>query len=160
MKLKGIIDYDCTNYKEPVLTLEFPKCNFKCDILNGCQVCQNSGLATEPDIEITYERIWELYEQNPLTKGFCFQGLEPFDSPNELNELIHFIRDERQCNDPIIIYTGYDSGECHLIEYTLRHIFNNIIVKWGRFLLGYEPHYDKVLGVKLASDNQYAEKVS
>ena len=56
MKLKGIIDYDCTNYKEPVLTLEFPKCNFKCDILNGCQVCQNSGLATEPDIEITYER--------------------------------------------------------------------------------------------------------
>ena len=160
MKLKGIIDYDCTNYKKPTLTLEFPYCDFKCDKLNGCQVCQNSSLATEPDIEVSYEKIWELYEQNPLTKGFCFQGLEPFDSPNELNELIHFIRDERQCNDPIIIYTGYDSGECHLIEYTLRHIFNNIIVKWGRFLLGYEPHYDKVLGVKLASDNQYAEKVS
>lgn len=160
MKLKGVIDYDCTNYKEPVLTLEFPKCNFKCDKLNGCQICQNSSLATEPDIEISYERIWELYEQNPLTKGFCFQGLEPFDSPNELNELIHFIRDEKHCDAPIIIYTGYDAGECHIIEYTLRHVFNNIIVKWGRFLLGYEPHYDKVLGVKLASNNQYAEKVS
>jgi len=160
MKLKGIIDYDCTNYKKPVLTLEFPKCDFKCDKLNGCQVCQNSSLATEPDIEISYERIWELYEQNPLTKGFCFQGLEPFDSPKELNELIHFIRDEKHCSAPIIIYTGYGAGECHIIEYTLRHVFNNIIVKWGRFLLGYEPHYDKVLGVKLASNNQYAEKVS
>ena len=111
MKLKGIIDCDFTNYKKPVLTLEFPKCNFKCDKLNGCQVCQNSSLATEPDIDISYEKIWELYQQNPLTKGFCFQGLEPFDSPNELNEIIHFIRDEKKCNDPIIIYTGYDRGE-------------------------------------------------
>jgi len=39
MKLKGIIDCDFTNYKDPVLTLEFPKCDFKCDKLNGCQVC-------------------------------------------------------------------------------------------------------------------------
>jgi hypothetical protein len=160
MKLKGIIDCDFTNYKEPVLTLEFPKCDFKCDKLNGCQVCQNSHLAAEPDIDVSYEKIWELYQSNPLTKGFCFQGLEPFDSPNELNEIIHFIRDEKKCNDPIIIYTGYGRGEAFLIEYTLRHIFTNIIVKWGRFLLGYKPHYDEVLGVNLASNNQYAEKVS
>ena len=61
MKLKGIIDYDCTNYKVPTLTLEFPHCDFKCDKLNGCQVCQNSALAHEPDIEISAEKIWELY---------------------------------------------------------------------------------------------------
>lgn len=160
MKLKGIIDYDCTNYKEPVLTLEFPRCNFKCDKLNGCQVCQNSALAREPDIEISFNKIWELYQQNPLTKGFCLQGLEPFDSPDELNELLHFIRDEKKCNDLIIIYTGYDKGECHLIEWTLRNIFINIIVKWGPFIMNQEPHYDETLGVKLASNNQYAEKIS
>lgn len=80
MKLKGIIDYDIINYKEPVMTLEFPYCDFKCDKLNGCQVCQNSSLVFEPDIDILMSDIWLLYEQNPLTKGFCFQGLEPFDS--------------------------------------------------------------------------------
>ena len=52
MKLKGIIDCDFTNYKEPVLTLEFPTCDFKCDKLNKCKVCQNSELVYEPDIEM------------------------------------------------------------------------------------------------------------
>ena len=72
MKLKGIIDYDCTNYKEPTLTLEFPYCDFKCDKLNNCHVCQNSELAREPDIEISGPQIWKLYKENPLTKAFCF----------------------------------------------------------------------------------------
>lgn len=53
MKLKGIIDCDFVNYKEPVLTLEFPKCDFKCDKINKCKVCQNSALAVEPDINIS-----------------------------------------------------------------------------------------------------------
>lgn len=57
MKLKGIIDCDFTNYKEPVITLEFPTCDFKCDKLNGCQVCQNSKLAAEPNIDISFEKI-------------------------------------------------------------------------------------------------------
>ena len=106
MKLKGIIDYDCTNYKEPVLTLEFPSCDFKCDKLNGCQVCQNSSLVNEPTIEISLKTIWELYKQNPLTKGFCLQGLEPLDSINDVLNFIKYIRGNNFCNDPIIIYTG------------------------------------------------------
>ena len=159
MKVKGIIDYDCTNYKEPCLTIEFPYCDFKCDKLNGCQVCQNSSLAAEPDIEISGEYIWNMYQQNSLTKAFCFQGLEPFDSYMDLIELIKFIRINKQCNDPIIIYTGYEQGEDFIVEESLRH-FSNIIVKWGRFLLGYEPHYDEILGVKLASNNQYGEKIT
>lgn len=105
MKLKGIIDCDFTNYKEPVLTLEFPTCDFKCDKLNDCQVCQNSSLAAEPDIDILISKIWLLYKQNPLTKGFCFQGLEPFDS-YEIFDLIDTLR--CYCDDPIIIYTGYN----------------------------------------------------
>ena len=157
MKLKGIIDCDFTNYKEPVLTLEFPRCDFKCDKLNGCQVCQNSSLAAEPDIEISIEKIWELYEQNPLTKGFCCQGLEPFDSPTELLDFVETIR--YYCDDPIIIYTGYGRSEIEPTYLACLQQYENIIIKWGRFILGYEPHYDKILGVKLASNNQYAEVI-
>ena len=157
MKLKGIIDCDFTNYKEPVLTLEFPKCDFKCDKLNGCQVCQNSSLAAEPDIEVSCGKIWELYEQNPLTKGFCCQGLEPFDSPDELLDFVKTIR--YYCDDPIIIYTGYSRSEIEPAYLTYLQQYENIIIKWGRFILGQEPHYDKILGVKLASNNQYAELI-
>lgn len=163
MKLKGIIDCDFTNYKEPVLTLEFPKCDFKCDKLNGCQVCQNSSLAAEPDIDVSYEKIWEVYQQNPLTKGFCFQGLEPFDTPNDLFNFISFIRNQKKCDDDIIIYTGYDKQEIFfpfIHELITVHKYNNIIVKWGRFIMNQKSHYDEILGVQLASDNQYAEKLS
>ena len=156
MKLKGIIDCDFTNYKEPVLTLEFPNCDFKCDKLNGCQVCQNNALAREPNIEINFAQIWHLYEQNPLTKGFCFQGLEPFDS-YEIFDLIDTLR--YYCDDPIIIYTGYNKEELTKQLEILKQ-YNNIIIKWGRFILGDKPHYDEVLGIKLASNNQYAEKLT
>ena len=159
MKLKGIIDCDFTNYKEPVLTLEFPTCSFKCDKLNGCQVCQNSTLVTEPDIEISLDSIWQLYQQNPLTQGFCCQGLEPLDSIDELLGFIYYIRKIRYCNDTIIIYTGYNKEEVTKFIYQITQ-YKNIIIKWGRFILGDEPHYDNILGVKLASDNQYAEVIS
>ena len=155
MKLKGIIDCDFINYKEPVLTLEFPTCNFKCDRLNGCQVCQNSTLAAEPDIEISLNTIWKLYKENPLTKGFCLQGLEPFDSELELLEFIEFIRYGQSCSDPIIIYTGYNKNEIKSID--LLQKYGNIIIKYGRYVMGQQPHYDEVLGVNLASNNQYAE---
>ena len=156
MKLKGIIDYDTVNYKEPCLTLLFNHCDFKCDRLNGCQVCQNSGLTAEPDIEVSGEYIWNLYQQNPLTKAFCFQGLEPFDSYLDLLDLIMFIRIHKQCDDPIIIYTGYNEMEDYIVENSLRH-YKNIIIKYGSYLLGHPPHFDEVLGVNLASNNQYAK---
>ena len=161
MKLKGIIDYDCTNYKKPTLTLEFPYCDFKCDKLNNCQVCQNNSLKYEPNITISLEKIWDLYIQNPLTKGFCCQGLEPFDSPEELGQFITFIRKEKKCNDDIIIYTGYDAKEKPLFKSSVEQLnYKNIIVKWGRFIINQKPHYDAILGVNLASDNQYAEKIN
>lgn len=158
MTLKGIIDCDFTNYKEPVLTLEFPTCDFKCDKLNNCKVCQNSNLAVESNIDISLDKIWDLYEANPLTKGFCCQGLEPFDSPLELLDFVEYIR--YYCDDTIIIYTGYGKSEIEPAFLTFLKQFPNIIIKWGRFILGDEPHYDEVLGVKLASNNQYGEKIS
>ena len=48
MLIKGIIDCDLINYKEPCLTIETPKCSFKCDKENGVQLCQNWELAAAP----------------------------------------------------------------------------------------------------------------
>lgn len=158
MKVKGIIDYDCANSRYPSLTIEFPHCDFKCDKLNGKPVCQNSALAREPDIEVTGEQIWKLYEENPLTKAFCFQGLEPFDSMIDMCELIIFIRKIKKCNDLIIIYTGYEKCEDFVVEKFVRN-YHNIIIKWGRYIDGHQPHYDEVLGVNLASDNQWGEYI-
>jgi hypothetical protein len=113
----------------------------------------------EPDIEVSGEYIWQLYQQNPLTKAFCFQGLEPFDSHIDLIELVKFIRINKRCDDLIIIYTGYRQGEDFITELALKK-YQNVIIKWGRFIMGQEPHYDKILGVNLASNNQYAEVIS
>lgn len=159
MKLKGILDCDFTNYKKPVLTLEFPTCSFKCDELNQCQVCQNNSLIYAPDIDISFETIWTLYHQNPLTQGFCCQGLEPLDSINELLNFIFFIRIIKECEDVIVIYTGYNKEEVTKFIYQITQ-YKNIIIKWGRFIMNQQPHYDEVLGVQLASNNQYAERIS
>ena len=38
--------------------------------------------------------------------------------------------------------------------------YDNIIIKFGRFIPNQEKHYDEVLGVELASPNQYARRIS
>ena len=52
MKIKGLIDEDWVNYKKPSMYIAFPRCSFKCDKECGRQVCQNSALANEKNIEI------------------------------------------------------------------------------------------------------------
>ena len=39
-------------------------------------------------------------------------------------------------------------------------LYSNIIIKFGRFIPNREPHFDEVLGVNLASNNQYAKRIS
>ena len=58
-----------------------------------------------------------------------------------------------------MIYTGYNREEIAEQIGTLAGE-GNIIVKFGRFIPHQEPHTDPVLGVGLASDNQYAERIS
>ncbi len=153
MLIKGILDYDGVNYKEPCLTVLFPHCSFKCDKDNGCQICQNWALRLEDNYDLTYEEIVSYFD-NPLTKAFCFQGLEPLDSWEDLISLVAFIRE--RYNNTIVIYTGYNKEEKQQ-EAALLKEYGNIIIKWGRYLLNSESRFDDVLGVELASSNQYAE---
>jgi len=43
---------------------------------------------------------------------------------------------------------------------TLLSQYKNVIIKFGRFIPNQEPHYDEILGVNLASNNQYARRIS
>jgi hypothetical protein len=89
-------------------------------------------------------------------------GLEPFKSFGDLCGFVDYIRNYTE--DDIVIYTGYteeeyNSEDWQVLRKWLKR-FPNIIIKFGRFIPNQEPHYDEVLGVKLASDNQYARRIS
>ena len=157
MVLKNLLDEDFVNYKKTSMILGFPKCDFKCDKECGQQVCQNSALATAPNIEVNPMGLIARYETNPITEAVCCQGLEPWDSFTDLLTFITLFRSVS--NDDIVIYTGYNKDEI-LDEVTLLKEVPNIIIKFGRYIPNQQPHYDEVLGVDLASDNQYAEKIS
>jgi hypothetical protein len=156
MRVKGIIDEDFVNYKRPSMFIISPYCTFKCDKEAGCQVWQNSDLANSPIIEINNDEIIKRYLDNPITEAVVIGGLEPFDT---FEELYQFIKDfRRKSNDDIIIYTGYYPEE---VSEKIRQLslFLNIVIKFGRFIPNQKSHYDTVLGVELASDNQEAVRM-
>lgn len=156
MKLKGLNEYDICNYKDPSMFLIFPNCTFKCDKECGRPICQNSALAREAEIEIKSIELVHRYLNNPLTHAVVCGGLEPFDSWDDLWSFICVFRGFSK--DPIIIYTGYKEEEIsEKIDFLSK--LDNIIVKFGRFIPD-SPHiFDTILGVKLASNNQYAKYI-
>ena len=160
MLIKGIIDEDFVNYKKPAMVIEFPYCDFKCDKECGKPICQNSPLIKIPNVKIEEEYIIEKYLKNPITEAIVCQGLEPLDT---MVMLFLFIKKFREfSNDDIVIYTGYNKEEKRpqdLIEFIKRNQYKNIVIKYGRYIPDQTPHYDEVLGVNLASDNQYAERL-
>lgn len=159
MITKGIIFEDFVNYKVPCMTIEMPYCSFKCDKECGEQVCQNGPLANAPNKGYNINALIEFYQMNPITRAVCFQGLEPFDSFDDLRDFIFEFRNCYSINDDIVIYTGYNK---HEIENQLAELkqFPNIVVKFGRYIPQQPPIYDEVLGLELASPNQYAERIS
>lgn len=160
MLIKGIITEDFVNYKYPCMTIETPLCKgFKCDKECGKPVCQNHPLASAPVYDYEIDAIINLYLSTHIARAVCFQGLEPFDTFYDLDDFIYEFRNCYGIKDDIVIYTGYNKDE---IENQLNQlkIFPNIIVKFGRYVPGHQPHYDEILGVNLASPNQYAERIS
>ena len=157
MLIKNIDECDFVNYKKISMFMIFPFCTFKCDKEFGVTLCQNWSLVKEPNLNISNEEIINRYMNNPITKSIVMGGLEPFES---WDEVYSFIEDFRMvCDDDIVIYTGFNESEI-LDKVDRLKRFKNIIIKFGRYKPNQEKHYDDVLGVKLASDNQYAKKIS
>lgn len=159
MWLKGITDEDFVNYRVPSMFIATTTCDFKCDRDCGRQICQNAELAHQDNIHTGDDYLINRYLKNPISKAIVFGGLEPFDQWQELFNFIQKLRMQYGCKDPVVIYTGYTEQE---IDSQLRFLMSmpNIIVKFGRFVPDQQPHMDPVLGVNLASDNQYARQIS
>ena len=157
MKIKGLVEEDFTNYKKTSMFIVFPVCDFKCDRESNNQVCQNSSLNKLPSIEVSIGSVVSHYINNPISHAIVCGGLEPFNSWSDLIQLVTQFREKTQ--DDIVIYTGYYENEISDKLEILKQ-FPNIIIKFGRFIPGHQKHFDKTLGIYLASNNQYAEKIS
>lgn len=158
MQIKNIIDEDFGNYKKCSMFIGFPHCSFKCEKECGISgMCQNSELAKSPSTYINKLEIVARYINNPISSAIVIGGLEPFDDWFQLYHLVQEFR--KHTEDDIVIYTGYYANE---ISHQLNELkkYPNIIIKFGRYIPNQEPHFDEVLGIKLASDNQYAEEIS
>lgn len=153
MIVKGIIDEDFVNYKKPAMIVECARCSMKC----GKEVCQNSNLLNMPDIDIDNKRIVDRYLNNKITKALVFQGLEPFNSTEDVLDIIGKLR----CvsDDDVVIYTGYTASEVWAPVQFMKDHLKNIIIKYGRYEQNKPQRFDETLGVTLASDNQYAERI-
>lgn len=159
MIIKGIVDEDFSNYKKCSMFVIFPHCTLKCDHENKCDLCHNSSLMKEPNIEVTAEEICQRYLKNPLSRALVLGGLEPFDTPEDLFDLVRTFREKYDCADDIVIYTGYTEYELTANPlYQIIKSYGGIIIKFGRFRPNQKPHFDEVLGVELANDGQYAKK--
>lgn len=159
MLIKNIIDEDFVNYKKPSMFIGTCLCNWKCckEQNFDVSVCQNSSLANQKDISVSVDFLVDRYLCNPITRSVVIGGLEPFLQFEEIYDLIRLFRTHR--NDDIVIYTGYYPNE---IQSQITHLkeFKNIIIKYGRFIKGGKPKFDEVLGITLASDNQWGEVIS
>lgn len=160
MLIKGLVDEDFVNYKLPSMYIATATCSFKCDKECGKPVCQNSELAKQPTHNISDALIARRYLNNDITHAVVFGGLEPFDQFNDMCCVIDILRNSYHLPDDIVIYTGYNRDEIEEEINFLTKTYNNIVVKFGRYIPGQQPHFDPVLCVYLASDNQYAERIS
>lgn len=160
MKILDLIETDFVNYKVPCMTVMFPYCTFKCNKDAGKVVCHNYEFKNSKLVDISCDEIVERYIGNPLSEALVMQGLEPFDSFDELYSLIYKFAEASK--DDIVIYTGYNEEEiedqikdlCNIIE------SNKLIIKFGRFIPDDKPVFDEVLGVELQSSNQYAKVIT
>lgn len=157
--LKGIVEEDFVNYKKPSMFLITSTCDWKCCTENNIPIksCQNNSLINQPTNEYDIDIIINHYINNSITKAIVFGGLEPFLQPFEVIDFIELFREKS--NDDIVIYTGFYKKEISCIVNELKR-YENIIIKFGRYITNQKPHHDNILDIDLVSDNQYAEKIS
>lgn len=160
MLMTNLIDEDMINYKEVSMFIGTPYCSGKCWKELGLppETCQNECLRDADLIDYYDSMLIDRYRSNPLSKAIVFGGLEPLDSFEYIRDFVLTLRNMYGDMSTVVIYTGYREDE---IKEQLEEMkdWYNIIVKVGRYIPNRKSRYDKILGVTLASDNQYAIKL-
>lgn len=159
MLIKDLRDEDFVNYKKTSMFIATCFCDWKCckEQCLDVSICQNSQTSKQKNIDIPIYEIYDRYINNDITSSIVIGGLEPMLQFDDILETIKFFRN-KECLDDFVIYTGYYSNEIKENIEILKQ-FSNIIIKYGRFIPNQEKHYDDVLGIYLASNNQYAERI-
>lgn len=140
------------DYKKTGLYVSGSRCNLK------CKECFNENLKHSPTIKIKPIQFVEDYIiKNQVIESVIFSGLNWFDKFEDLLQLVNCIRVKTDID--IVIYTGYKESEV-LSEIDMLKENKNIIVKFGEYIPNDMEVYDEVLGITLASSNQYAKKIS
>lgn len=161
MLIKTIEEENFNNYKKVCMLIGTAKCDFKCCKEQNLPLstCQNNSLFKQETKEISNENILNKYMNNSFSSSIVIGGLEPF---LQFDEILNFIKTARvtyKIEDDIVIYTGYYPDEINKELEQLKK-YKNIYIKFGRFIPDHEPHFDEVLGINLASDNQIGVKIS
>lgn len=160
MRVKDIVIEDFLNYKEPSLFIVSAVCDWKCCQESGMDAgeCQNHSLASTQTNVVKDEMIYSAYMSNDITKAVVIGGLEPMLQFDEVINLIDYFR-SNNTDCPFVIYTGYTEDELE-IKLKVLSTYSNIIIKFGRYIPNRNSVFDPLLGVELASDNQYAKQIS
>lgn len=160
MRVKKVVDEDFVNYKHPAMFIGSISCGGKCCIENGLplSVCQNDAWRDGATVVIDVDDLVRRYLANDMTKAVVWGGLEPFEQFDDVYSFVKTLRYVYKCNDDVVIYTGYYRNEIENMVSALES-FGNIVIKWGRYIPNMPHRYDAVLGVELASDNQFAERI-
>lgn len=168
MKIKTIIDEDFVNYKKPSMFIATAECDWKCCKECGKDICQNMQLAQMSNIEISPEAIIARFKANPISEAIVFGGLEPlYAQDNHVHAFhifSHYIYQLPHFTD-IVVYTGYYPSEIHYSNFQFwqaqtNAIHGDLIFKFGRYVPNKPSRRDPILGVELASDNQFAINIS
>lgn len=154
-----IEENNLNHYYKNGLLIATVNCDWKClkESNLSLDVCQNSHTNKMKTKTIEVSKLVCMFEENLMSDCVIFAGLEPM---LQIEEIVKFIEVFRVSNDSdVIIYTGYYKKE---IEDTVNRLkkYDNIIIKFGRFIPNVDSVYDNVLKIKLVSGNQYAEKIS
>jgi hypothetical protein len=136
-------------------------CDWKCCKEAGIpiEICQNSELASTPIKKISNTFLYNRYINNSISKAIVIGGLEPFSCFYQVISFIDYFRG-CNCKDDIVIYTGYYPDEIEKSKIESLKKYDNIIIKFGRYKPNSKQKFDSVLGVNLASENQYAIEIS
>ena len=68
------------------------------------------------------------YVNNPISEALVLQGLEPFDSFKDLEDLLKEF--SRFSSDQVVIYTGFYEEEIKDKIQKLKNVYNKIIIKF------------------------------
>lgn len=161
MRYTNIIHEDFVNYRKPAMFIGTISCDGKCwrELGLPSDTCQNNDLiGCESHIIDTFSLV-ERYVRNPITEAVVFGGLEPMLQFEEVEEFIYILRRTFNNTDDVVIYTGYYPDEIQDKIEKLKS-YDNIIVKFGRYVPNDKSQLDDFLGVELSSTNQYAIKIS